>query len=763
MSDNEQPTQTTPGVRKTRGTRSAGSRSGRSGSAATGAGDAATPSRSDVAAAVLQRPIIASTIQSRFHTEAIDTMSRDLDLRGLTVQLADGTTLLANTDLALQDGVHYGFIGRNGTGKSTLLKAMAQGLIAGFPSNLHPLYVEQISDTGALQRSVLDEVYSADAAMSRLFEERDVLQTALDSESVDSVVETLKALKIKELENELVQADLTATLRSGKRGYNARQDLIKAEETLVDAHARAKSDRLIKPKDALRLAQERLSNVSAQISALGGDAREGRALKILESMGFVEGGAHTAATKVAQLSGGWKMRVALAKALFMEPDILLLDEPTNHLDLPAIIWLRKYLKSLTEITIFMVSHDRSFLNYVAEEIIRLKDKKLTYHTGNYDEYLENMENEYLMKTRMIAAQDKQKEHIKESIANAVKRGDHGQAQSRTKKLERFGMNKNASGHRFKLNRDMAGFHASVRSEIEVDQPDEPVKFSFPQPTQLRHKGTALVAIEGVTAGYAKGTPDILTGITLNIELGDRVVVVGHNGSGKSTLMEVISGMLRPRKGTIQFHPNLKTGYFAQHHVDELSSKHVSALEYLRQCFGASTQMQLNPDDNVILSNQDYLEILGRVSLPSNVAQQPLSTLSGGERTRVVLAYALFNAPQLLILDEITNHLDLDSIDALMDTLIDWPGSVVLVSHNEFFANAVASTETGRIYQLVGGRIEPLEDIQEYMDSFTKKKKRAAASGGKSSKPAGTAATAKTGLPRGQLAVEPNKRTCSKPE
>ncbi|KAH6585189.1 hypothetical protein BASA60_000652 [Batrachochytrium salamandrivorans] len=297
---------------------------------------------------------------------------------------------------------------------------------------------------------------------------------------------------------------------------------------------------------------------------------------------------------------------------------------------------------------------------------------------------------------------------------------------------------------------MAGYHLSSRNEIVVDRSEEPVEFAIPKSTVLRHTGTPLVAIEGVAVSFrttktTKGgnnitttttttTQHVLKGVSLNIDFGDRIVIVGHNGCGKTTLMEaIVNGGTAIQSGTISRHPNLKIGYFAQSHVDSLSLTQVTAIEYLRSKLtghasghvlrkSASKSHRKDKDAAVdslgvssTVSDQTCLECLGRVGLSAPVARQPLATLSGGQRTRVVLACAISCAPQLLVLDEITNHLDMESIDGLLDALEKWDGAVVLVSHNEFVAEEISQEEQGRMYQLEKGVLVCLEHgISDYM-------------------------------------------------
>ncbi|KAJ3046599.1 hypothetical protein HDU99_009740, partial [Rhizoclosmatium hyalinum] len=236
----------------------------------------------------------------------------------------------------------------------------------------------------------------------------------------------------------------------------------------------------------------------------------------------------------------------------MEPDILLLDEPTNHLDLPAILWLQKYLKSLDGVTLLIVSHDRSFLNATVTEIIEMRNMKLTYHVGNYDEFVTNQEDKLKRDEKRQDALDKKRAHIEKSIQDglrhAKKTGDDkklGMVKSRQKKLDdRFGLEVNAKGHRFKLNRDMEGYFLTSRLGVDIEATEASPNWSIPEPEPLR-TNTALVEMETVSFTYSKGNPLVLQNITLNLQMGDHIAIVGANGEGKSTLVKLLIGQLSP--------------------------------------------------------------------------------------------------------------------------------------------------------------------------------------------------------------------------
>ncbi|ORY04304.1 P-loop containing nucleoside triphosphate hydrolase protein [Basidiobolus meristosporus CBS 931.73] len=474
-------------------------------------------------------------------------------------------------------GTHYGLIGRNGIGKSTLLKSLGCGKLIGFPKNITALYIEQLqeSECQAFNRTVFETVLSVNVQRCKLMD------------------------NISELE----------------------------ETSAI---------------------YEMLSEFYDKLSLLEDDDEDEMIRDILKGLGFSQ---KQQDAPVAELSGGWRMRVALAQALYMKPDILLLDEPTNHLDLPAIVSLRTYLSSITDQTLVIISHDRHFLNSVVDEIICFKNKTLSYHPGNYDDY----------KITLKTEKDAHPEHAKSS-------GDDkrlGLVASRKKKLERMGMDKTEDGKRFKVSY-REGWYETARPSVT---------FTFPRPDPLRSNAPMLQL------------PDVVTSISISIEPGSRIGLVGANGSGKSTLVDLTNGTLRPTKGTIERNPSL---------LDECSTI-------------------------PLRDTQEIRRYLGNFGLSGNVPLQPLNTLSGGQKSRVVLATTMLTNPHLLLLDEITNHLDLEFIEGLRKAIATFEGAVVLVSHDQCF---VQETETedceafdSRIYIVRNHEARPIEDVQEYVDSL----------------------------------------------
>lgn len=656
--------------------------------------------------------LVATSQTSRFHTETLVTLSNDIDLKD--VHLALGSRiLLGSTNLRLFQGVHYGLIGQNGVGKSTLLKAIGHNQLAGFPSNVRVLYVEQLEGAD-MSRSVVSVVMDADHKAARMRRELKMLQTAMEAEDPEDVARAMRTIRLARFKEDEGAAAKIALERTGARGKAAREELLKQEKRLADAAA-TNEEPLTHDEvtGATVEAQDMLTELFAAMEMHGEEAAEAKARKILKGLRFP---ADWHDRPLGELSGGWRIRVALASALHIEPDILLMDEPTNHLDLPAIIWLQDYLSQLSDVTIVVVSHDRAFLNAVADEIIVFKDQTLTYHAGNFDEYLEHTEEKQKYMERMAAAIERKKnaaeKAVQTAMAQARKSGDDkkmAQAASRQRKLERLGMEVNEKGHRFKLNRDRVGFHLSVRSDAEVEQAEQPPTWTIPDPTPLRQAG-AIIEVEGVSVGYDRRKPPVLSGVTLNIGQEARIAIVGGNGSGKTTLVKALVGEITPVRGNVKRHISAKIGYFTQHHVDELH-------QYPAETSALSLLLDKDPERR----EQDCRAHLGKYGLKGNIALQPLRTLSGGQMVRVAFALNTYgSSPHLLVLDEPTNHLDYLTTEALIEALKEYSGAVVIVSHDQFFVSEVAE----EVYAVKKGKLVLMEGgMGEYVKSCRKGRTR----------------------------------------
>lgn len=640
----------------------------------------------------LRRPksptVNAYSQQSRFHSATITTLSRDVDLRDVNVTV-DNVDLLVDTRLQLKAGVHYGLVGRNGTGKSTLLKVIGDHSLVGFPENLRTLYIAQL-DVADSDRSVLDTVLAADEERQKRMDDIHGIEAEVQG-ALDGYVTRIAAERID-------TAHKKATLRSGKRGKIARGVALESRNMEKSLKAELWADRT----DA-QVAAFVLETLYTELEAIDAHGAEARARSILASLGIDE---KSQDAPVSTFSGGWRMRVAVAQALFVEPDLLLLDECTNHLDLAAIAWLQDYITTL-DITIVCVSHDRDFLNGVSQEIIRLKDKQLSYHPGNYDEF-EQAEDELKKKRdKQHAALEKRREHVKASLQKMEKHArQHGddkvlnQVASRGKKLERMaGIDKTEDGKRFKVSY-WAGFHDTMRPEIELIEPEKGVDFKLPQPNPLRSIGP-IVALHSVNFKYPGKKSRTLRSIELSIMQGDHIAIVGLNGSGKSTLVQLLNGTLHPNAGRVEILPQLKVGHYTQHFVDELSNVADCAVTLLRDRITTSA-----PPNDTPPREGDLRRWLGSFEVSGNLATRPVHTLSGGQRARLAMALMLWERPHLLLLDEITNHLDMYAVQGLVTAINEYEGAVVLVTHDRHFVREAADTvyimEEGRLKRLEGG-------------------------------------------------------------
>lgn len=411
---------------------------------------------------------------------------------------------------------------------------------------------------------------------------------------------------------------------------------------------------------------------------------EARARLMLTGLGFSQ---ESMTRPLAGMSGGWHMRALLAAVLLQEADVLILDEPTNFLDLLGIVWLQRYLGSLdarTEgaPTVIIVSHDRDFVNLCTDLLI-LKDRQLTYFHGDLPTFEASQAERRLWLSRMKEAQDRQRAHMEKTIqqnSRAARATDDQnkmrQAKSRQKRLDnRWGMQVNARGGRFKLNRDLAGWHPKARDDVDVPPEERPVVVTPPEPPDLRFPGP-LLSLEKASFRYSAGAAPTLRDATLSVGMGDRVGIVGLNGAGKTTLVGLLVDEARPTAGSAAAHPRLRLGHYSQHAV--------AALEARGRADGALTALALlTREVDGHLDEGGVRALLGDVGLPGRVASDvPLARLSGGQLVRCELARLLWRRPHCLVLDEVT-HLDYETVTALRVALCRWEGAV-LVSYDRWF-------------------------------------------------------------------------------
>ncbi|CEL55853.1 putative ABC transporter ATP-binding protein YheS OS=Escherichia coli O157:H7 GN=yheS PE=3 SV=1 [Rhizoctonia solani AG-1 IB] len=520
------------------------------------------------------------------------------------------------------------------------------------------------------------------------------LTAGLESDSEIQLLEAVTTLRHARALKQMESAQKIAAKRSGTRGSDARKQLLVCEKQVADIEAELTSvkDKSTEMTPELTAAthataNELLLDIQSTLEAINAEATESNARVILLGLGF---SSEQLDNPYSALSGGWRSRCTLAGALLQKPDLLILDEPTNYLDIPSVIWLQKYLIGLEETTILVVAHDRDFLDEVTEETIILREQKLAYHEGAISACERAAAKKRKSQVRMKDALDKKREAIEKSIAEgaraARKTGDDNKARmvkSRQKKLDnRWGAEVNEKGHKFKLNRDLGGYHLTSRSDVEIDSVDAPISLPFPDPEDLRFPGT-LCSAANVTYRYSKTSPVVLDDVTVTVHPGDRVGLVRKNGEGKSTLVKLLIGQLKPTKGVVERHPRLRIGYYSQHSVEELTDPKVGAIASVTHFIE-----ELKNRHDILIDDGMARGFLGSFGLQGRIATNPISTLSGGQKVRLALALIVYPAPDLLVLDEVSTHLDMDTNVGLMRALRGFKGAVLLVSHDRHLIRCV---------------------------------------------------------------------------
>ncbi|MDI3306154.1 MAG: ABC-F family ATP-binding cassette domain-containing protein [Acetobacteraceae bacterium] len=408
---------------------------------------------------------------------------------------------------------------------------------------------------------------------------------------------------------------------------------------------------------------QRLGEIHERLIAIRADSAPARAATVLAGLGF---DAEAQARPIAEFSGGWRMRVALARALFLEPDLLLLDEPTNHLDLEATMWLEGWLARFAGAAI-IVSHDRDLLDRCVDAIAHLDRGKLTLYSGGFEDFVriraERQAQQQAQNEKLAAERARIQAFVDRFRAKASKAR---QAQSRLKALERMPV-------------------------IEAVVEDAPPRFAFPEPAALP---PPILSLSRASVGY-DGRP-VLRNLDLRLDQDDRIALLGANGNGKSTLAKLFAGRLQPLSGEIHRAPKLKVGYFAQHQAEELDPDG-TPLSHMQAALPKATETQCRAQ-------------LARFGLDEDRATTLISACSGGEKARLLLALCTREAPQLLILDEPTNHLDLDAREALVKALAEYGGAVVLITHDPHLVDLVAD----RLWLVADGTVRPFDgDLDDY--------------------------------------------------
>ena len=537
-----------------------------------------------------------------------------LTITDLSVRLA-GRLLIDHASVQIVPGARVGLVGRNGTGKSTLFRAI-RGELA--------------SESGTISVPPRWRVGS------------------LAQEAPNGP---------ESLVNVVLKADLE------------RDALLREAETAADPH--------------------RIAEIQTRLVDIDAHSAPARAAAILSGLGF---SASDQARPVAEFSGGWRMRVALAATLFAAPDLLLLDEPTNYLDLEGTLWLEDHLANYPR-TVVVISHDRDLLDTSVDQILHLERGKLTLYRGSYSSFEEQRAAREFLDAKQARRQEAERQRLQAFVDRfKAKASKARQAQSRVKMLEK-----------------MQPVAALVREEVR--------EISFPAPEKIL--SPPIIAVDNVSVGYDPAKP-VLRRVTLRVDNDDRIALLGANGNGKSTLVKLLADRLKPFSGSITRAEKLAIAYFAQHQLDELNED-ASPYDHIRKLMPEAPEAKVRSR-------------AGAIGFSGKAADTKAGSLSGGEKARLLLGLATFFGPNMIILDEPTNHLDIDSRAALAEAINEFPGAVIMVSHDRYLIEACAD----RLWVVADGAVTNFDgDLDEYRRNVLSARARAdadVARNGKADKP-----------------------------
>ena len=518
-----------------------------------------------------------------------------LIINDLSLRIA-GRLLLDHASLTLPAGTKAGLVGRNGTGKTTLFKAIT----GDFSSETGSISLPKNTRIG----QVAQEAPGTEEPLIDIVLKADVERTALLAE----------------------------------------------EKTATDPH--------------------RIAEIHIRLADIDAHSAESRAATILAGLGFDDEAQRRPASS---FSGGWRMRVALAAVLFSEPDLLLLDEPTNYLDLEGTLWLENYVSKYPH-TVLLISHDRDLLNRAVNSIVHLDQKKMTFWRGGYDQFERQIAEQRELQEKGRVKQEAARKHLQSFVDRfRAKASKARQAQSRIKALEK-----------------MKPIAALIEDNVRP--------FSFPEP--VKTVASPIVALDKVNVGYQADKP-ILKKMTLRIDADDRIALLGANGNGKSTFAKLLAGRLQAETGSVTIAPGLKVAIFAQHQLDDLRPEE-NAYEHVRRLMPDAPESKVRAR-------------VAQFGLPTEKMNTAAKDLSGGEKARLLMGLSAFDGPNLFILDEPTNHLDIDSREALIMALNDFPGAVILISHDRHLLEATAD----RLWLVKDGSVNPYDgDLEDYKTLVT---------------------------------------------
>jgi ATP-binding cassette, subfamily F, member 3 len=513
-----------------------------------------------------------------------------LSISDISIRLA-GRLLIDRSTVQIIPGARVGLVGRNGTGKSTLFRAI-RGELA--------------TESGSITVPSRWRVGS-------------LAQEAPDGP--ESLIEVV------------LKADLE------------RHTLLREAETASDAH--------------------RIAEIQTRLVDIDAHSAPARAAAILSGLGFSTA---DQARPVGEFSGGWRMRVALAATLFAVPDLLLLDEPTNYLDLEGTLWLEDHLAHYPR-TVIVISHDRDLLETSVDQILHLDRGKLTLYRGGYSSFEEQRAQREMLDAKQAKRQEAERKRLQAFVDRfKAKASKARQAQSRVKMLER-----------------MKPIAALVTQDVQ--------EITFPHPEKTL--SPPIIAVDEVSVGYDRQRP-VLNRVTLRIDNDDRIALLGANGNGKSTLVKLLADRLKPFSGTVTRAEKLGIAYFAQHQLDELNEDG-SPYDHIRALMPDAPESKVRGR-------------AGAIGFSGKAADTSVKSLSGGEKARLLLGLATFFGPNMIILDEPTNHLDIDSRAALAEAINDFPGAVIMVSHDRYLIEACAD----RLWVVADGTVTGFDgDLDDY--------------------------------------------------
>lgn len=513
-----------------------------------------------------------------------------LTITDLSLRIA-GRLLIDHAHVQIAPGSRVGLVGRNGTGKSTLFRAI-RGELAG--------------ETGAI-------------ALPPRWTIGSLAQEAPNSS--DNLIEVV------------LEAD------------TERAALLREADTAQDPH--------------------RIADIQTRLADIDAHSAPARAAAILSGLGF---SAQDQLRACSEFSGGWRMRVGLAATLFAAPDLLLLDEPTNYLDLEGTLWLEDHLAHYPR-TVIVISHDRDLLDTSVDQILHLERGKLTLYRGGYSSFEKQRAERALLDARQAKRIEAERKHLQAFVDRfRAKASKARQAQSRVKRLEKLQP-------------------VAMTAESHVRE------IRFPPPQKIL--SPPIIALESVTVGYDPAQP-VLNRVTLRVDDDDRIALLGANGNGKSTLVKLLAGRLAPFSGRMTRAEKLSVAYFAQHQLDELNEDG-TVYEHVRKLMPGAKEAAVRGK-------------AGAIGFSAAAADTKVANLSGGEKARLLLGLATFFGPNLIILDEPTNHLDIDSRAALAEAINDFPGAVIMVSHDRYLIEMCAD----RLWLVANSKVTPYEgDIDDY--------------------------------------------------